>query len=411
MATGLREQRKIRTRRALVSSALRLFAERGYEATLINDIASAAEVSPATFFNYFPDKEAVVFPDGPDIAGALALSLENRADGEGPEAVLLRTVETALASPRLAVGPEGDLAGVRARLLATVPTLRARALSEAARIQARWCEDLAAAFPAELNSFDADVLTGAMMGAVLAAAGRSLRSGTDDRPLPELAREAASAALDRLNGVFELARLGGVPVLGHDRHDLGVDPFAFPAQCLAFGALVDEAGLLVDATGTRIEGVDLQLDAVDVRVLKGVGQQESRGLGAVAAPECLGPGKADPEIAGQVLRFELVEHDFAEEVAGLAADDRQVQLVVGFRTRAVVLLCSFEDAWPDRTVGAGQPADLWIKQQLHQPRSVVAGDRPQVNTLAGQGGSVGEGESLGSHVADLIDPNSRPQRL
>src|SRR5918994_275367 len=57
---GLRERKKQRTRQALRQAAVRLFLERGFEATTIADIAAAAEVAPRTFFSYYPTKEDVV---------------------------------------------------------------------------------------------------------------------------------------------------------------------------------------------------------------------------------------------------------------------------------------------------------------------------------------------------------------
>src|SRR5919197_1577783 len=63
MATeiGLRERKKQKTRQLLSDTARRLFSEQGFENVSVADVARAAEVSPATVFNYFPTKEDLVY--------------------------------------------------------------------------------------------------------------------------------------------------------------------------------------------------------------------------------------------------------------------------------------------------------------------------------------------------------------
>ncbi|MEV6140358.1 TetR family transcriptional regulator [Nocardia sp. NPDC051990] len=65
-AQSLRERKKERTRRTIREEAFRLFREQGYVETTIEQIAAAAEVSPSTFFRYFPTKEQLVLADDLD---------------------------------------------------------------------------------------------------------------------------------------------------------------------------------------------------------------------------------------------------------------------------------------------------------------------------------------------------------
>jgi AcrR family transcriptional regulator len=79
---SLRERKKLATRRSLRRVALDLVAERGFVHVTVEDIAEAAEVSPRTFFNYFPSKEAALFGANPERVAALRERLVHEAPGQ-----------------------------------------------------------------------------------------------------------------------------------------------------------------------------------------------------------------------------------------------------------------------------------------------------------------------------------------
>ena len=125
---GLRERKKARTRATIRAEALRLFREQGYHATTVEQISAAAEVSPSTFFRYFPTKEDVVLQD--DMEPLLIEALEQQPVEMGIVAAVraaLRTVTATLDEEKW------ELIRQSAELGMTVPEIRARAMDDFSR--------------------------------------------------------------------------------------------------------------------------------------------------------------------------------------------------------------------------------------------------------------------------------------
>jgi AcrR family transcriptional regulator len=118
---GLRERKKQRTREQIVEAAFGLFAERGFQATTVADIAAAADIAPRTFFAYFPSKEAVVFFDFDELFASLKSTIEERPEGETAIDALRRWLEHSLP----ATHEESDEAVLRKRLCIDHPSLAA----------------------------------------------------------------------------------------------------------------------------------------------------------------------------------------------------------------------------------------------------------------------------------------------
>src|SRR5689334_25043117 len=110
MATelGLRERKKLRTRQALSDAALRLFAEKGFDATTVEEICEQAEVSPSTFFRYFETKEAAAFPDEEPRVRVVEDALRTRPDGE-PLNATIRRAALALVDHDIESGKQRDV--------------------------------------------------------------------------------------------------------------------------------------------------------------------------------------------------------------------------------------------------------------------------------------------------------------
>jgi AcrR family transcriptional regulator len=99
---GRRERRKLETRHRLGDVAARLFAERGYDAVSMSDVARAAEVSDQTVYNYFPTKPELVLDRADEILERTRGVVASREPTETPADVVRRLVHEDLDRVRTA---------------------------------------------------------------------------------------------------------------------------------------------------------------------------------------------------------------------------------------------------------------------------------------------------------------------
>ncbi|WP_089156419.1 TetR/AcrR family transcriptional regulator [Micromonospora sp. NBS 11-29] len=186
----LRTRRRADTQRVIQAHAVRLFTERGYDATTVIDVAAAAGVSPMTVYRHFPTKEDLVLGDRHDrlVAERIAASCAAQP--------LLRRIGGALidTAAALVAGGHEDTRFLltRLRLMITTPALRARHLDTHHALQRAIVDTLA-------KDADPDTVfrVRAAAGACLAAMHTALvewaaRDGRSD--LPTLIDAAFTAA-------------------------------------------------------------------------------------------------------------------------------------------------------------------------------------------------------------------------
>jgi AcrR family transcriptional regulator len=196
---GLRERKKEQTRRLIAEIARRRFAERGFEAVTVAEIAREAEVSEKTVFNYFPTKEDLVYWQLESFEQELLATIRERPAGESALSAFRRFV---LAQRGMLGDVDED---VREQLAALTRTIAASPalLAREQRIFAGYTQSLAALLEQEgAGGAEAWVAANAMLGAHRAlvdfARGRILAGA---RP-PALADEVRAEA-DRALGLLE----------------------------------------------------------------------------------------------------------------------------------------------------------------------------------------------------------------
>lgn len=118
--SGLRERSKERRRTAIVGAALELFAQRGFDATTVADVAEAAEVSPRTVSLYFPTKLDLALSRVTESAEDFAAALRNRQSGQRTSEVVATWLRQ-----RAAEGDPDGLRELSRRMFDANPELRA----------------------------------------------------------------------------------------------------------------------------------------------------------------------------------------------------------------------------------------------------------------------------------------------
>ena len=120
-APGLRERKKAQTRQALQDAAMDLFVRQGFDGATVEEIADACEVSPRTFFRYFPTKEDVLFADSQERCAALVQVLAAQPGDRSPFPAL----HTAMRAVALEYRDERPVLLARSEIVQASPNLRA----------------------------------------------------------------------------------------------------------------------------------------------------------------------------------------------------------------------------------------------------------------------------------------------
>jgi AcrR family transcriptional regulator len=119
-SVGLRERKKLKTREALEQAALELFEKKGFDHTTIEEIVEACDVSPRTFFRYFPNKEALLLSDADEKCQLLVTGLLGRPAGESP----LRSIRESLVENLTSIEHDRPRMLMQSRIMAETPALR-----------------------------------------------------------------------------------------------------------------------------------------------------------------------------------------------------------------------------------------------------------------------------------------------
>ncbi|HVC78080.1 MAG TPA: TetR family transcriptional regulator [Candidatus Micrarchaeaceae archaeon] len=164
MSTGLRERKRLKTKAAIQTEALRLFLKKGFDETTIEEIAAAAEISPSTFFNYFPSKEEVVFQD--ELDPLILAAFDAQPQGTHP----IRAIRTAMKVVFRNLTTEQDkVMRERIALMSSTPSLRAAMLVQFADLVGQIAALVASRSGGSPTDFAIRNFSGALLGVMMSA--------------------------------------------------------------------------------------------------------------------------------------------------------------------------------------------------------------------------------------------------
>jgi AcrR family transcriptional regulator len=160
---GLRDRKKIKTRDTIRREAMRLIDENGYANTTVEQIAEAAEVSPSTFFRYFPSKEQVLMAD--DLDRVTVEALENQPPNVPSLQAFRRAWEITM---RTVSEDEWRFERTRQRLVLSIPELKAAQFDVYRRTVTRLAETECRRLGREADDFEVRVFVAAVAGGLMA---------------------------------------------------------------------------------------------------------------------------------------------------------------------------------------------------------------------------------------------------
>jgi AcrR family transcriptional regulator len=176
MSTGLRERKKQQTRQAIHEAAMKLFAERGYDATTIADIAEAAGIAPRTFFSYFSAKEEAVFQKFDMAYEEFTRALEDRPAGM----TALQALREWIVRESHKYTPTAENLRLEVKLRAESPAVAACELRHTRMYEARLAEAVADDLGEPADSLRPRLVAAAAMAALQVAADKAETALSDD---------------------------------------------------------------------------------------------------------------------------------------------------------------------------------------------------------------------------------------